>query len=196
VRAMFARMNPRDRRALMLGALIAAPVLAYRAAVKPYLAALSDVREAVASERALLQREVTLLARAPKLPREIQSARLASSAADKRLFAGSDGIEATSALSSYVGNALRSSNVTVQQVESRDTEAAGAGLTEIALDVRAEGSLGAVLRALRGLESGPRLVRVTRVSVERSLASPAPGAAESLVIAATVRGYARLGGGR
>ena len=191
-----ATLGARDRRALALGAMIALPAIGYRVVVKPYVGALRDAREAVAQERSLLQRELTLLAHAHRMPREIELARLASASADRRLFAGDDGIEATSALSSYVGGALRSSNVTVQQVESRDAEPLSAGISEIALDVRAEGTLGGVLRALRGLESGPRLLRVTRVSVERSLASPAPGGAETLVIAATVRGYARIGGTR
>jgi hypothetical protein len=185
-------LTARDRRALLLGALIAAPLLAHAWALKPYLAALDDTRAAVERERALLQRELSLLARASQLPREMATLQQTATIANGRLFIGADAIESTSALSSYVGGALRGANVVVQQVESRDAGEASNGLQEIAIDVRAEGSLAGVLQALRTLESGARLVRITRVSVERSVAPLASGAPESLVLAATVRGYARL----
>jgi type II secretory pathway component PulM len=185
-----APLSARDRRALLWGALIAAPVLINVVAVRPYVAALSGTHEAVARERGLLQRELTLLAHAPELPAEIAKARRESAGARARLFAGYDAIEATSALSSYVGNALRGASVNVSQVESRDAASAAAGLREVSIDVRAEGSLDGVLRGLRALESGGRLLRITRVSVERSQAI---GGGESLALAVTVRGYARIG---
>jgi hypothetical protein len=186
------RLTARDRRALLLGALVAAPLLAHAWVLKPYLAALDNTRAAVEQERALLQRELSLLAGAPQLPREMATMRQTATVANRRLFTGADAIEATSALSSYVGGALRGANVAVQQVESRDAGEASNGLQEIAIDVRAEGSLAGMLQALRALESGARLLRITRVSVERPVAPLASSAAESLVLAATIRGYARL----
>lgn len=186
------RLTARDRRALLLGALVAAPLLAHAWALKPYLAALDDTRAAVERERALLQRELSVLTEAPRLPREMATMQQTAAIANRRLFTGADAIESTSALSSYVASALRGANVAVQQVESRDAGEASNGLQEIAIDVRAEGSLAGVLQALRTLESGARLVRITRVSVERSVAPLASGAQEALVLAATVRGYARL----
>lgn len=192
---VIARMSARDRRALGLGALIALPALAWGLAVKPYRSALVDVHARVEQERSLLEREIALLAQAPRMPAEIRKARRASTLAGQRLFTGNDVIEATSALSSYVGHALRTANVVVQQVESRDAGEARNGLREIAIDIRAEGSLDGVLRALRAMESGPRLLRVSRIGIERSMAAPAQGAAESLVVGATVRGYALVDGG-
>lgn len=192
---MLARLSPRDRKAVILGALVTLPALLWGFGIRPYRAALADVQTRVEQERSLLERELALLAQAPRMPAEIQRARRAAALAEQRLFSSSDVIEATSALSSHVGRALRAANVVVQQVESRDAGEARHGLREIAIDIRAEGSLDGVLRALRAMESGTRLLRVSRIGIERSLATPAPGAAESLVLSATVRGYALVDGG-
>lgn len=186
------RMSPRDRRALLYGAMLAVPLIGYKGIVQPFLAKLTEVRGAVTRERSLLERELALLGRAPDLPREIAFARDAEEMARKRLFVAEDPIEATSAMSSYVGGALRAGNVTVQQIESGQDSVVAPGLREITLSLRAEGHLVGVLSALGALESGPRLLRVTRLGIERSLATPAPGTPESVVISATVRGYAEI----
>lgn len=186
-------MSSRDRRALRLGAFVSLPLLLWSLAVKPYRAALAGTRAEIERERSLLERELTLLAHAPRMPQDLREARRASASSEQRLFVGNDVIEATSSLSSHVGRALRTAGLVVQQVESRDAAEERNGLRQISIDVRSEGSLAGVLRALRSLESGGRLVRVTRISVEKSLAS-APGTAELLVLSATVRGYAVVGG--
>lgn len=188
---LLARVGARDARALLLGAIITVPVLAHQVAVKPYLAAFRETREIVAQERALLERELTLLWYMPRTVEDIRTAGAAADATHHRLFAGNDAIEATSALSAYAGGVVRSANLAVQQVDSRDATEIATGLREVAIDIRAEGTLEEVLHALRGLEAGPRLVRVTRVSVERAVASTA--GAERLRVTATVRGYARIG---
>ncbi len=185
-----APLSVRDRRALLIGAIMAAPALINAIAVRPYREALSRTREAVGRERDLLQRELTLLAHAPELPAEIAKSRTQSQRALARIFAGDDVIEATSALSSYVGNTLRDARLSVDQMESRDATDAAAGLREVSIDLRAEGSLEGVLRGLRALESGGRLVRVTRLSVERS--APFSDGPEALILSATVRGFARI----
>lgn len=193
MRSLLARLNPRDRRALIIGAILALPAIGYKALIRPFAGAINDARAAVARERSLLERELALLARAPDLPREIAFARDAEGMARRRLFIAEDPIEAASEMSTYVGGALRAGSVTVQQIESGDDKEIGSGLREISLSLRAEGPLDGVLQALGALESGPRLLRVTRVSIERSLATPGPGGTESVVIAATVRGYAEIG---
>lgn len=184
------RVGARDARALLLGAIITVPVLAHQVAVKPYLAALRETRDVVAQERALLERELTLLWYLPRTAEDIRTVGAAAYATHHRLFAGNDPIEATSALSAYAGGVARDADLAVQQVDSRDATELATGLREIVIDIRAEGTLEEVLRALRGLEAGPRLVRVTRVSVERA-GTLIPGS-EPLRVTATVRGYARI----
>jgi hypothetical protein len=183
-------IDSRDRRALKLGMLVVAPALLWALGVRPYRAALLETRARVEQERALLERELALLAQVPHMPARIREAQRVGDASEARLFAATDVIEATSGLSSHVGRALRAANVVVHQVESRDAGEERNGVREVAIDVRAEGSLDGVLHALRALESGGRLLRISRIGVEKSLGSSA--GAETLVLTATVRGYARL----
>lgn len=187
-----AKLAPRDRRAILLGAIAALFAAANALVVRPFTSAYGEARDGVAQERELLSRELSLLASRRRITVELAETRSQLLAADSRLFRGGDVIEATSALSSYVGSAARQSGLVVQQVESHDATDAAAGLHELTIDVRAEGNLAGILHTLSSLESGPRLVRVTQVSIERSLATVQSGTFGSLVFSATVRGYGRI----
>ena len=192
--AAFTRVRPRDRRALIVGAVAAVPALAWSFAVKPYIAGLRAERDALEVQRGLLARELGAIAAAPRTPAELARSRASLATERKRLFSG-DGITAASGLATYVKGAVEESSLVLQQLESHDNAApSAAGIRTITLEMRVEGDLRGILDMLSTLESGERLVRVSRIGIERSAASAANGA-EALTLSATVQGFAESTGG-
>ena len=186
-------LSSRDRRALRVGALLAAPVLAWNVAVKPYMAALTSARDEVRVQRDLLARELELVATAQRYPAALTRAEGLLSVTASRLFTGPDDVSATAALAHYVSNQARESRVVVQQVETRSSEALGDGVVGLDMALRAEGDLEGIVTLLRRLESGSKFVRVEQIAVEqgnaRVIAEASPES-ETLTIAATIRGFA------
>ena len=75
-------------------------------------------------------------------------------------------------------------------MEMRDSLVPRARLSELIVDVRAEGKFEDLVAALSRLETSRRLIRVNRLMIDRS--APASAAAEQpLSIVAVVHGYAR-----
>lgn len=189
------RLEPADRRALGLGALVLVPALLFARVVLPIVGGVTEARAAVVDERRLLARELALLGQAERYPDALSDADARLRKGAERLFAGPDDYAAAAALASYVGDAARRSRVVVEQVEARDGSTPGDGLVTLTVELRARGDLQGVLELLRRLERGPRLVRVEELSVQRLGAAPVAGegddgSARDLVFVATVRGYA------
>jgi hypothetical protein len=188
--AAHSMISLRDRRALRFGAILAIPAVLYVAAFKPYVASLNSINAAVDTQRDLLDRERALVAAAPALPGEIARARTALATEQHRVYDARDLVAATSALSRDVNAALRDAGVAPQRLDARDPIRRGEGLHELTIDLRAEGDLEGVLTALASLETAKKLIRVTRLAVERG-GSATPNAAEILAVTATIHGYAR-----
>lgn len=191
-RSLGIALSSRDRRALRLGALLVAPVLAWNMAAKPYIAALRSTREDVRVQRDLLARELDLLAAARRYPSALTHAEQSLASAASRMFTGPDDVSATAALAHYVSDQARKARVVVQQVETRNSEQIGHGLAGLDMSLRAEGDVEGIVTLLRRLESGSKLVRVEQITVERGPTRADAGSpeAEALSIAATIRGYA------
>jgi len=183
-----ARLRPRDRRALLLGACIGAPALAWAFAVQPYIATMRADRATLETQRSLLARERGAIDAAPRTPREIQRVRAALDRERARLFEG-DAISSGAALTSYVKDAIEENSLTLQQLDARESATLPSGLRDLTLELRAEGDLRGILDMLTALENGERLVRVARVAIERS-AAPPNATTEALVLTATLHGYA------
>ncbi|HEX2202758.1 MAG TPA: type II secretion system protein GspM [Longimicrobium sp.] len=183
----FADMSPRDRRALVLGGAVLVPALLFALVVRPLAGSLGEVRERTRMERELLAREMGLLRQAGEFPARLDSARAALRAEAPRLFRGVDGLAAASALENYVGEKAEASRVLVRRSESREGGAEGSGLLSLQVDLQGEGDLQALLTLLRGLDTGTRLVRVDRLSVERREAAGPETAPLSFTL--TVVGY-------
>ncbi len=183
-------LGSRDRRALMLGALVAVPALLYLAAIKPYIASMRRVKERIETQRELLRREKALVAAAPRLPGLINAAREALAAEAPRLYLDRDPVAATAALSRDVNDALRNAGVAVQRVEAHDAAQRSDGLRELTLDVRAEGDLEGILSAIASLEAGDKLIRVSRIGLDRGPIAPQSGT-EALAWTAVIHGYSR-----
>ncbi len=202
-------LGSRDRRALMLGGVLLIPALLYIGVVKPYLGAISSVREQIEEERTMLRREQTLAKRLPALPEEklAASAKLRQEAA--RLFAGEDELVATGNLAEYIATIADENGVLLQQSETRNGVTVAPGVRAIQVEVRADGDVYGIMHFLQQLETGNKLVRIGRLSIERGRnlvsamqqvlppGAPQPGGQQQSVdvlsLTASVYGY-RLNG--
>ena len=186
--SVLSSMTTRDRRALLLGGgIVIASLLfvAVRRGGEP-----GGVKEAIRTERAALARERGLVLQAGAFASALTAERERLNELSPRLFRGEDALAAASAVETYVLDAAERSRVAVRQSESRDAGPAGEGLTSLQVDLRGESDLRGVLSLVRALDSGARLVRVERLSIERT-ATGAPGDPEKLDFVLTAFGYAQ-----
>jgi hypothetical protein len=171
-------LSERDRRALRLGALVLLPALLWAGAVRPYRAALEDVRDAAAVERALLERELALLAQAASLPAAVERATDDAARAELRLVHASNVALAEAELTTYLEGVALLSRVLLQElrgVEPGRGEPALPELRPIRLAVRGESDLEGVVTFLARVEESPLLLRVAGVSLEPELESAQRG---------------------
>jgi hypothetical protein len=184
------RLSARDRRALRLGVMLAAPALVYVLAAKPYYASVQAAKASLATQRDLLDRERALVAGAPLLPKQTTIVRAAAAQARERLYTDADPITATAALGRDITQAFEDAGIALQHTEAREPVKRPEGLRELTIDLRAEGDFEGILYMLSLLEGDDRLLRVSRVGIERRVGQAGDqNATEVLGIVATVHGY-------
>jgi hypothetical protein len=182
-------MTPRERRTIIIGALVLFPPLLYIWAVRPYQTALSDARDQLTTERQALAREKAAIATARQNPELQHVADSAMQVMKPRLFEGKDDVMASAELAAYVGDLARGARVWLQDAGTRPAIAAGDGIRTLRVEIRAESDLLGTLMFLQALERGEKLVRVDRLDISRSARGDDKDA-ETLSIAATVSGFA------
>lgn len=182
-------MRPRDRRALVMGAVALALLLGYSRIVRPALAGIRERERTLVEQRALLERERSLLATAPSLPAMQRSAERALASASPRLFAG-DSVSATAELTAYVADIAGESDVRLTSVEAR-APSAERGITRLLVDARGEGRWSDVLGFIAGLEGSEQLVDVTSVRIERGSRGGVTAGEATVSVAVTIAGYSR-----
>jgi len=161
-------LSSRDRRALLVGVALLAPALLWVAVVRPYVGALRDLQDRVASERALLEREKAVLAEAPTLPARLEVARLALSQWESRLVQSANPALAEAEVTALLEEVARQSLVLLQEARSIAAPpgtVAPDGLVPLRLSVRGESDFEGVLRFLSGMEQDGLLLRVVGLSV-------------------------------
>jgi hypothetical protein len=182
-------MQPRDRRAVVLGAALLVPALVFIWGVRPYLGALDDARQELAAQRDALAREEAAVSSARDNPLLRRVADSAMQAMQPRLFEARDDVMASALLASYVGDVAQRSRVWLQDASTRPSTVGKDGVRALQVDIRAESDLRGTLRFLQALARGQKLVRIDRLDVIR-----APGSAndpmETLSITATISGFA------
>jgi hypothetical protein len=185
-------LEPRDRRAILIGLAVLLPMLVYVGAAKPFVAHVAQLHEQLESERGLLQRELTLLEEVQWYPALLGQADSALQTMVPRLFGGVDGVTATAALAGYAAREARRSRMLVQLSESQDPVLLEHGVIRLEVTIRAISDLEGVLTYFHALDQGPRLVQLQRFAIERAPRSGLLGAdAESpLALTATLYGYA------
>jgi hypothetical protein len=187
-----ARLSRRERRAVSLCLLVVIPAVAFNLVVKPYVSRMADVGARVEREQDLLRREQTLLAEVKAYPSRLRQAEATLLREAPRLFAGSDLVAASSALSSYVTGQALTSHVFVQQSQTGSLDSTSQGVGRLKVELRAVGDLEGILAFLQRLESGPKLVTVERLAIAQTerLGGGEPRDDEVLSLSATVGGYA------
>lgn len=192
-------LAPRDRRAVLVGAWVLLPVLIATLVLRPWAIAASEGRSSTTRERELLLRERALLAEAAGDSARLRLASLALADDAPRLFAGAEAVTASAELARYVTTQAVVSGLAVRQAETQtvledaaraDPAArADSSANVLRVAIRASGDAGEVVRFLRLMEDGPRLVRVERIGISRGLAGTSE--AGTLTLTATLAGLAR-----
>lgn len=170
-------LSARDRRAVLIGALLLVPAVAWSQGVLPYLRAVREARAELRSERGLLDRELQVLAGAGRYPAEFGAGAERLLAEVPRLIGGGDDGAASAALAGYVRGVAQAARVHLTRVEPATSADAGAGVTSLPLEVSGEADLEGVMTMLHLLETGPKLVHVTGMTLETGeppAAAPAP----------------------
>jgi type II secretory pathway component PulM len=190
-------MTPRDWRAIAIGSAVVLPALLVMWGVRPYVNRLKGLQREVATQRDLVAREQALIHDRPAPDSTLKALQVHLSDMNERLFPGGDELGATAALATYVTQLARQHGVLVQQGETRPpgVAAGGGGLKTIEVGVRAAGDLEGVLEWLAALETGPRLVEVARLGIERAggASSQRDPERETLAVGLVVRGYTAAG---
>ena len=162
-------LSARDRRALLLGALVLGPLLLWAAVVRPYLGMLEEYRDRLAAERALLEREKAVLAQVPTLPARLHEARSALAEWNARFVHSVNPALAEAEVTSLMETIARESRVLLQEVGAMTLPpevVPPEGLVPFRLSVRGESDFEGVLRFLNGMEQNPLLLRIVGLSME------------------------------
>ncbi len=173
-------LAPRDRRAIAWGGTILVPALAWTLVASPYLSALGEAKATLEQDRALLRREMELLAESAGYRRAFDDGAEKLLAAAPRLMGGDDDGAAGAAVAGYLRRLARMGGVHVTRLEPGPSRDAGGGVTALPVGVSGESDLEGLLTLLQMLEAGPKLVDVDELRIEASgnvAASAAPGTA-------------------
>lgn len=194
MRTLWSRLSlsARDRRALARAAPVLLAGLLWQVAVRPYLHAVRDVSERLATERDLLAREQGLIAVSKRAMDEVQVLSDQLIAVAPRLVGGRNVQAATAGLATFLETGARRERVWLNRVEPAAPEQVGEGLVALPIRLRGEGDVEGILQLLHGIENSPKLLRVASLSVKSTrpgqlTASPE---AEVLTLEAEVRGFA------
>ena len=168
-------LAPRDRRAILLGLGILIPAAGYVLGVKPYRAALADVRDRIGAEQELLSRELALLESAPTLPQAIQEARAEAQVHEDRLVQAVSGVLAEAELTRLLEAAAFRSRVLLEEIRGGELgrgEEPPPGLSVVRLHLRGESDLEGVLTFLDELETSRLFLRIRGLALEPEVARP------------------------
>jgi hypothetical protein len=168
-------LAPRDRRAILLGLAVLLPSVTYVLGVKPYRAALADVRDRVEMQRRALEGELGLLAAAPTLPLELESAEAEADVYEDKLVQAPTGILAEGELSDFLESAAVRSRVLLEGIRSGELgrgEEPPPGLSVVRLHLSGESDLEGVLTFLDEIEKSQLFLRVRGMALEPEVARP------------------------
>ena len=183
-------MSPKDRRAIILGAVVVLPALIFIWGVRPYRAAMTEMRDELETARLALSREKAVVAARPTAPGGQQTADSALTMVKPRMFEGRDDAIASAQLAAYLGSVARRSRVLMQDANTRPSASSEEGIRTLRVEVRAESDIQGVTTFLHNLDSGQKLVRVDRLEISRVPGLEDKNGYETLSVAATIAGFA------
>ena len=186
-------MSPKDRRAIILGAVLVLPALIFIWGVRPYRAAMAETHDELETARLALSREKAAVAGKPTAPGGQQLADSALTLVGPRLFEGRDDAIASAQLAAYLGTVARRSRVLMEDANTRPSMTSPEGIRTLRVEVRAESDIQGIATFLHNLESGTKLVRVDRLEISRVPGLEDKNGYETLSVAATIVGFAFTG---
>jgi hypothetical protein len=189
---MIDTLATRDRRALIAGvAVIGGLVLALRA-VPAWWRWRGEVRataaEAIGRERAVTAVVAGFSQSLDSLGAGVGRLRSMGPA----FLTGATPTEAASMLAAVVGEVARSSLVRIDAIQLRTDSAPRLPMPRVRMEVQATGDIAGLAALLQGMEKGPVLMSVSRLSVRAATVDAPPAQIESLTIQFTVEGLALL----
>lgn len=201
-------LSPRDRRALLSGLWICAPVVLWAFALRPYVVQRTRLRDEIGAQRQILVRELGLVAAERGGPSTLssqvtQQATVPSAAlrnpdqtdypakTARRIFVGTDDEACAGAVAAYVRRYAAEHHVEVRQIAIPAVSSGGAGLRAIHVDMAATADLEALLSLVNALEGGDKVVSVDRLVVENSNRGDGHQATESLNVALSLSALGR-----
>ena len=186
-------LSRRDRRAALLGGAVTAAAVLARFVILPYMQAVEEARGALLRERELFTQERELLAGARAYREEFGVLGERFLAGIPRLLPGGTAATAQAALARRVDRLAAEGPVLLTRLEPLPARPGRDGYVELPLQVEGESDLEGLLSLLAALESGPTLIHVETLAVERKGAT-APGeradAAEVLAFRFAAAGFA------
>ncbi len=186
----FSTMSAGDRRALTIGAVIVIPSLFLVFAVKPYIAALADVRQQLSVERDAFARERAAVSAAKRNPLMQHVADSAMQAMSPRLFAGRDDVMTSAEVATYLGDVARSSHVWLQDASTRPATALDGGVRALHVEIRGESDLRGIMEFIKSLEGGSKFIRIQRLDISTQPGRSDQPGTETLALSASIVGYA------
>ncbi len=188
------KISANERKAITRGLMIVVPALLYVWGVRPYRAALTETRERLAVEQEALARERGAVATAQRNPELQHLTDSVLRAIEPRLFEGRDDVMTSSELAAYLGDVAFDSHVWMEDASTKPVTMNTTGVRTLHVEIRAESDFQGVLTFLQALEQGDKFVRVERIDISHGLSGVGNEHAETLLLSATIAGYA-LGGG-
>lgn len=182
-------LAPGDRRALLIGLAVAAPMVFWMLVATPYRHAVEETRSKLEASRDLLARERRLLAGAKQYPVALDQGKVRLAAVTGRLFDGGSEAAVSGALAAHLRQHARASRVLLSELKSAPADTTMDGITAVPLNVTGESDLEGLLTFLRSLESGVKLVHVDQLEIESGQRSGAAGP-EVLSFQLTAKGFA------
>jgi len=199
---MSGRMNPRDRRAMLIGLAILVPSLGWVYGARPLRALLAETNDRIVAEQDAFAREQAAVREAAQNPARKRLADSALARARPRVFAGANEVAAGASLVTYLGEVAHRTHVWLSNASTRTAPAGSRGaapapaspdgLTPLRVELRAESDFQGILEFLDALERGEKVVIVERLDIARTLRAGEEDQ-ETLAVTATVVGYALRG---
>jgi hypothetical protein len=165
-------LTEKDRRALRLGLGIVVPALMLKLVGLPFIADWKANQQQIDSQRDLYRREIELIAQMDA-NNKVRAATAGQVAVGYRRVLTSDqpNLAAAGALA-YVDSIAATHRVTITENAARGVKPSEANLQMLTTDLTATSDLQGILMFMRGLESGPLLVRIPNIELSAQSASP------------------------
>jgi hypothetical protein len=181
-------MNPRDRRALVLGASVILVVLLGKNVIPAILSGQREARDTASRNEEKLARATVSLKRATQVRDSLRARGARVIALAPALLGGDSPATASATLAGIVSGAAARGNVRIGALQLSSDTAARGMFTRIGVHGDATGDIAGITAMLASLEGGPTLLAVKDLSITQ----PEPGApadrAEALRIEMTVVG--------